>query len=698
MSFTRTRALGPRAVMAPMAVLLAALLFLFAGLALAAPGPDQERFIVKFQEGKGPQGKAALRRAGAELLVDLAAYDAAAFRIPPQALAGIAQNPNVEYIEADPPRYPMGQAVPYGIPMVQADPASGGAEPGTSPVMVCVIDSGYDFGHEDLQQSGVSGFASSGQRWDTDTCGHGTHVAGTIAALNNTTGVVGVLGSNASLHIGKVFDGSTCSYSYASSVASAANECAKVGAKVINMSLGCSGRRCASATEESIFNNLASQGVLSIAAAGNAGNTQLSYPASYSSVVSVAAVDENRVVADFSQQNSQVELSGPGVAVVSTVPRGMGSVASFSVGSTAYLGAGMDGSPVGNVSDKLVVDCGLGTSNCAADGGAICLIERGVISFADKVLACENGGGSAAVIYNNEPGLFSGTLGGTATNIPSLSISQADGQAVLAGLGSANRGDVDLGPGDYDFYSGTSMATPHVAGVAALVWSNVPDATAAQVRQALQATAVDLGPAGRDNAYGYGLVQAAEAISYLGGSSGGGGGGGGNVAPTASFSFTCTNLECIFDGSDSSDSDGSIAAWSWDFGDGATGSGETANHTYAAAGSYSVTLTVTDDDGATGSVTRSVTAPPDDGGGDDPAPISLSANGYKVKGVQHVDLAWSGASSSDVDIKRDGATIATTANNGAYTDNIGNKGGGSYTYQVCEAGTTNCSAPVTVTF
>ncbi|NHA13886.1 S8 family serine peptidase [Thioalkalivibrio sp. XN279] len=619
MSLTRYRALSPRDIVAPMVVMLAAALFLFAGLALAAPGPDQDRFIVKFKEGKGPQGKAALRGAGAELLVDLADYDAAAFRIPGQALAGIARNPNVEYIEVDPPRYPMGETLPYGIPMVQADPASGGEAPGANPVKVCVIDSGYDFGHEDLPTNAVSGFASSGQRWDTDTCGHGTHVAGTIAARGgNGAGVVGVLGSNASLVIGKVFDGATCAYSYASSVASAANACAQAGAKVINMSLGCTGRRCASATEENIFNNLAGQGVLSIAAAGNDGTTQLSYPASYPSVVSVAAVDENSLVASFSQQNSQVELSGPGVSVVSTVPRGMGFVASFSVGGTAYLGAGMDGSPTGTVADKPVVNCGLGTATCSATGGAICLIERGGISFADKVLACQDGGGSAAVIYNNEPGLFSGTLGTTPTGIPSLSISQADGQAALTGLSSATRGGVELGAGDYDIYNGTSMATPHVAGVAALVWSRVPGATAAQVREALQATAIDLGPSGRDNAYGFGLVQAADAIAYLGDSSGGGGGGGTdpNFPPTASFTSNCTDLGCSFDGRVSSDSDGTISSYAWTFGDGASASGATTSHTYAAAGTYTVTLTVTDNGGASHSASQQVTvSAPNTGGG-----------------------------------------------------------------------------------
>ena len=72
--------------------------------------------------------------------------------------------------------------------------------------------------------------------------------------------------------------------------------------------------------EETAFKDAYNAGVLSVAAAGNGGNTSYSYPASYSSVVSVAAVDSNKVVADFSQKNSQVELAAPGVSVLSTVP------------------------------------------------------------------------------------------------------------------------------------------------------------------------------------------------------------------------------------------------------------------------------------------------------------------------------------------------------------------------------------------
>jgi len=80
-----------------------------------------------------------------------------------------------------------------------------------------------------------------------------------------------------------------------------------------------------------------------------------------------------------------------------------------------------------------------------------------------------------------------------------------------------------------------------------------------------------------------------------------------NTPPTAAFSATCTDLSCGLDASASSDSDGSIIDYAWDFGDGSTASGVNANHTYGAAGSYLVTLTVTDDGGAIGSTTKTVT-------------------------------------------------------------------------------------------
>jgi serine protease len=77
----------------------------------------------------------------------------------------------------------------------------------------------------------------------------------------------------------------------------------------------------------------------------------------------------------------------------------------------------------------------------------------------------------------------------------------------------------------YDYYDGTSMSAPHVSGAAALVWSKYPTATNKQVRQALTESAEDLGAAGRDNSFGWGLVRANNAITRLGQIVGGGGGG-----------------------------------------------------------------------------------------------------------------------------------------------------------------------------
>jgi hypothetical protein len=82
-----------------------------------------------------------------------------------------------------------------------------------------------------------------------------------------------------------------------------------------------------------------------------------------------------------------------------------------------------------------------------------------------------------------------------------------------------------------------------------------------------------------------------------------------------------------------------------------------------------------------------------------PGQITLSARGYKVQGQQAVDLSWNGATSNNIDIYRNGVLIATVPNiPGFYTDHIGARGKGSYTYKVCEAGTQNCSNQVTVMF
>jgi len=95
-----------------------------------------------------------------------------------------------------------------------------------------------------------------------------------------------------------------------------------------------------------------------------------------------------------------------------------------------------------------------------------------------------------------------------------------------------------------------------------------------------------------------------------------GSGGGGNLPPTAAFTYTCNHLTCEFDASGSYDPDGSISSYAWDFSDENTASGVTTSHTYATDGTYAVSLTVTDDDGATGSTSQGITVTTGGGGGD----------------------------------------------------------------------------------
>lgn len=257
-----------------------------------------------------------LKNFGATVHKVLAPQRMVAATMSKNTLNALRSNPLVESISADPIRTIQAQNTPYGYNMVQADQFS---QNDTQARTVCIIDTGYNLGHPDLpdQNDGVTGTANNSRvgNWYNDGNGHGTHVAGTIAALNNNEGIVGVY-PGVDLHIVKIFDDSG-NWTFASDLIEGINQCQSAGADVVNMSLG---GGSSSTAEANAMQEFVDDGILLVAAAGNSGNNSLSYPASYDAVVSVAAVDSNERRASYSQYNNQVEIAGPGSSVYSTYP------------------------------------------------------------------------------------------------------------------------------------------------------------------------------------------------------------------------------------------------------------------------------------------------------------------------------------------------------------------------------------------
>jgi serine protease len=455
-------------------------------------------------------------------------------KLDPKSVQSLRLRADVEYVEEDMPRRLLAETTPWGQTFVGATALS---DSQTGNRTICIIDSGYDRSHNDLSGNNVTGTNNSGTgNWyqPGNNNAHGTHVAGTIAAIANNEGVVGVMpNQNANIHVIKVFN--EAGWGYSSSLVAAVDTCVSNGANVVTMSLGGSG---STTTERNALNAHYNNGVLLIAAAGNAGDSTDSYPASYDGVMSVAAVDSNRDRAAFSQYTNQVEISGPGEAILSTVTVGEGRLADITIGGQSYFNNGVvphnrltpsgtsyASSPINAQVTATLAECTVsGTSfNCGNMSNKVCLVERvgnQGTSYPEinAAKACKTAGAVAAIVYSNSalPGLQNPFLvdANSDITIPTVSVDRATGLALRAKLGLSTT-VANQGNKDYAFYNGTSMATPHVSGVATLVWSYHPECSATQVRAALNATADDLSVAGRDNQTGYGMINATAAKAYL---------------------------------------------------------------------------------------------------------------------------------------------------------------------------------------
>jgi subtilisin family serine protease len=205
------------------------------------------------------------------------------------------------------------QSVPWGISAIGArDATTQGAG-----IKVCVVDTGVDKNHPDLAENIAGGrnFVAKGRlvdpnKWADDE-GHGTHVSGTIAAVDNAIGVVGVA-PRAGILAAKVLNSQGSGYN--SWIADGVRFCTLSGAKVINMSLG--GSSDSQVLHDAIIEAY-NAGVIVVAAAGNSAR-EVGYPAKYSEVFAVSAVDINLNFASFSNFGPEVAFAAPGVNVLST--------------------------------------------------------------------------------------------------------------------------------------------------------------------------------------------------------------------------------------------------------------------------------------------------------------------------------------------------------------------------------------------
>jgi subtilisin family serine protease len=189
-------------------------------------------------------------------------------------------------------------------------------------VRVCVMDTGVNRDHPDLDESRLFGYEGDElvQPWWRDVDGHGTHVSGTIAASDNTQGVVGVA-PGAEIFTARVF--STNGQFYSSNIITALQVCKDGGAQVISMSLG--GPYAVSYELQAYTDLYEKFGIVTVAASGNTGGTDLLYPASYDNVISVGSVNWNSDRSSFSTKNSKVDVAAPGSSIVSYKSQEFGS-------------------------------------------------------------------------------------------------------------------------------------------------------------------------------------------------------------------------------------------------------------------------------------------------------------------------------------------------------------------------------------
>ncbi len=265
-----------------------------------------------------------------------------------KAIEAYKKNPNVEYVE---PNYYYHATWTPNDPYFTSSYQWGHFKIGATSawdrtrgngVRVAVLDTGVQYNHPDLNGKVVRGYNFVERNWDPyDYNGHGTHVAGIIAAAtNNGIGIAG-MAPGAQIYAVKVLSnsGSGTLNNIADGIIHAVDN----GSKVINLSLG---GPSGSTTLQNAINYAWNRGAVVVAAAGNEGTSRPSYPAYYSNAIAVAATDSADRKASFSNYGSWVDVAAPGVNILSTYPtnslaylNGTSMAAPYVAGQAALLAA-----------------------------------------------------------------------------------------------------------------------------------------------------------------------------------------------------------------------------------------------------------------------------------------------------------------------------------------------------------------------
>lgn len=470
-----------------------------------------------------------LRALNTMVIKDISARDAESLK----------SNPNVLFVEKEikrPLPFPVGmfkkpilndaafrffeQNRPWGIDAINTGITWNVTSGGTG-ARVLILDTGIDRDHPAVRPNleaakDFVGDEQAGYAYK-DTVGHGTHVAGTIAGVLDKSGFSGVAPA-AHILAGRVCAEDGCSNV---SIAEGINWGVEQKVDVISMSLG---GMWISLAERLAVKSAFDAGITIVAASGNDGGNSVSYPAALPEAIAVGAVDSDMKRADFSQYGPELAVVAPGVNVMSSVPLGSGRESMVAISENGYpyqkiKSLIFEGSktvlkPI--VGEIVVAGLGLPEDFEAIEAkGKVALIKRGEIKFAEKVDNAIKAGAAGVIIYNNVDGLARGSLvdDGSEVAIGAYMIEQSAGEAMVKAIseGKVYHSQTASIITNHAAMSGTSMATPHVSGVVALMKAVNKRLTPTQIKSILMNTAKKVSDDSR-NETGAGVVQADMAV------------------------------------------------------------------------------------------------------------------------------------------------------------------------------------------